>query len=74
MPRGGIREGAGRKKEGKSTHTIRVNTDISREDAEIIPELKRLVADWEADCLANPGSARRYYLKKAVDQLRALGL
>lgn len=74
MPRGGARENAGRKKEGKSTHTIRVSNEITREDAEIIPELKRLVADWEADCEANPKSARRDYLRKAVNQLRALGL
>lgn len=74
MPRGGKREGAGRKAEGKSSHTIRVSVEISKEDAELIPELKRLVADWDEDCKANPKSARRDYLRKAVNQLRALGL
>ena len=59
MPRGGARENAGRKKEGKSTHTIRVSIDITREDAECIAEVKALVEEWDRDCQANPKSARR---------------
>lgn len=74
MARGGKREGAGRKTGEITTHTIRVPLSISREDAECIAEVKALVEEWDKDCQANPKSARRDYLRKAVNQLRALGL
>lgn len=78
MPRGGKRIGAGRKvgstkSEGMPSKVIRVSAEVSKEQAEAIPELVALLDYWEDDCKANPESARHYYLRKALDEIRALG-
>jgi hypothetical protein len=52
---------------------IRVSAEISKEQCEAIPELIAILNHWEDDCLANPDSARHYYLRKALDEIRALG-
>jgi hypothetical protein len=78
MARGGHRQGAGRpkgatKSEGMPSKVIRVSAEISKEQCEAIPELIAILNHWEDDCLANPDSARHYYLRKALDEIRALG-
>lgn len=77
--RGGKRVGAGRKKgsfsvgQGMPTHVIRVSTEVPKELAQAIPELRALIDHWEVECLASPDSPRYYYLKKMIDEVRALG-
>jgi hypothetical protein len=78
MARGGHRQGAGRPKgttkgDGLPTKVVRISTEVSKEQCEAIPELVALLNHWEDDCLANPDSARHYYLRKALDEIRALG-
>jgi hypothetical protein len=76
--RGGKREGAGRppgttKADGLPTHVVRVSSEITKEQCQSIPELIAIVDHWEAECLANPDSARHYWLRKAIDEIRVLG-
>jgi hypothetical protein len=79
MPRGGKRTGAGRPKgttkgEGLPTHVVRVSTEVTKDQCDAIPELIYLLNHWEADCVrAGEDSARHYYLRKALDEIRALG-
>ncbi len=78
MARGGKREGAGRpqgstKADGLPTHVVRVSSEITKEQCQAIPELIAIIDHWEAECLANPDLVRYYWLKKAIDEIRALG-
>jgi hypothetical protein len=78
MPRGGKRIGAGRpvgttKGDGMPTHVVRVSAEVTKEQCEAIPELIDLINHWEEECLANPESSRHYYLRKMLDEVRALG-
>lgn len=74
MTRGGKRDGAGRPK-GVTipTRVKRIPTDISDEAIDNIPALRDLLAHWEDECLANPESARHYFLRKALEEIRVLG-
>ena len=68
------RVGGGRPtKHGEATRSIRVPLSIETELISSIPELRTILDHWEQACLANPDSARHYYLKKALDEIRALG-
>jgi fructoselysine-6-P-deglycase FrlB-like protein len=46
---------------------------VSTEQITSIPELQRIIDHWEDECAANPDSARHYWLRKAIDEIRALG-
>ncbi len=75
MPRGGKREGAGRKHgsgvgEGLASHVIRISSEISKEQCQTIPSLISILDDWEAKADDSP---RYYYLKQMLDEIRALG-
>ncbi len=79
MPRGGKRVGAGRplgstKGEGMPTRVVRVSAEVSKVQCESIPQLIDLLNYWEDECLkAGEGSARHYFLRKAIEEIRALG-
>lgn len=79
MTRGGKREGAGRPKgttkgEGMPTHVVRVSADITKEQCDNILTLKDILNHWEDECLAaGEDSARHYFLRQAVEEIRALG-
>lgn len=73
---GGSRPGSGQpSRYGKPTKTIRVSEDIAdkRDLIEAIPELQALLDELEQDCRDNPESARRYFLRQALANIRALG-
>lgn len=68
------KEGGGRpKKHGEATRSVRVPMSVETEVISAIPELRAILDHWEQDCINNPDSARHYYLKKALDEIRALG-
>jgi hypothetical protein len=60
-------------KHGEATRSIRVPLSVEAEIISAIPELRAILDHWEQECLSNPDSARHYYLKKALDEIRALG-
>lgn len=73
---GGSRPGSGQpSRYGKPTKAIRVSEDLVHERAviEAIPELRILLNELEQDCRDNPDSARRYFLRQALANIRALG-
>jgi hypothetical protein len=66
--------GAGRPpKHGEETRSIKVPMSVSTEQITSIPELQRIIDHWEDECAVNPDSARHYWLRKAIDEIRALG-
>ncbi len=79
MPRGGKRIGAGRKEgsttsgQGMPTHVIRVSTEVSKEEAQAIPELKALIDYWEEQAIANPEVRTYDKLRQFLSEARALG-
>ena len=78
MGRGGYRKGAGRprgttKGDGLPSKVIRVSSDVTKEQCEAIPELVALIDHWELECDANLDKPRYYFLRKAIDEIRALG-
>lgn len=78
MARGGKRVGAGRpvgttKGEGLPTKVVRVSAEISKEQIDSIPQLVDLLNHWEDECIAQPESSRHYFLRKALEEIRALG-
>ncbi len=78
MARGGKRVGAGRpvgttKGDGMATHVVRVSAEVSKEQCDRIPELIDLLNHWEDECQRNPDNPRHYFLKQALDEIRALG-
>lgn len=71
---GGKRPGAGRPSRfGEKTKMARVPISVSRELVSAIPELQATLDYWEAECAKNPKSARHYFLRQALSELRALG-
>ena len=75
---GGKRSGAGRrpgttKAEGMPTHVVRISTEVSKEQAQAIPSLIAALDYWEKECAKNPKSARHYFLRQMIDEVRALG-
>jgi hypothetical protein len=79
MARGGKRVGAGRpvgttKGEGMPSRVVRVSAEITKEQCDSIPQLIDLVNYWEDECQkAGESSARHYFLRKAIEEIRALG-
>jgi hypothetical protein len=68
------RPGAGRPpKHGEQTRSIRVPLSIPTELITNIPELQVIIDYWEKECRDNPESSRHYYLRKVLDEIRALG-
>lgn len=75
--RGGKREGAGRPRGSvvNPTKMLRVPVEVTKEDAQAIPSLKLLLEHWEDECeAAGEKSARHYFLRQAIADIRALGL
>ena len=73
---GGKREGAGApQKFGEATKALRIPQSLADNLDLIIaiPELQKLLDEWEEDCDNKPNSSRHYYLKKALADIRALG-
>jgi hypothetical protein len=79
MPRGGKREGAGRKVgtgkgEGLASHVVRVSSEVTKDQCNSIPSLIATLDHWEEECrAAGEGSARHYFLRQMIDEIRALG-
>ncbi len=78
MPRGGKRVNAGRplgstKGEGMPTRVVRVSAEVSKEQCDSVPQLIDLLNHWEDECDANPDAVRYYFLRKALEEIRALG-
>lgn len=68
------RPGGGRPaKHGETTRSIRVPLSIPTELITSIPELQIVLDHWESKCAENPDSARHYFLRQALDEIRALG-
>jgi len=75
--RGGKRLGAGRPVGSTTnpTRVARVPLDITNEDIAALPSLKLLLDHWEEECeAAGDKSARHYFLRQAIADIRALGL
>lgn len=78
MARGGHRANAGRpkgstKSDGMASKVIRVSAEVDKVQCESIPQLIELLNHWEDECLANPDNPRHYFLRKALEEIRALG-
>lgn len=68
------RSGGGRPpKHGEATRSVRVPVSVATDLVSSIPELRTILDHWESECVANPESSRHYYLRKALDEIRALG-
>lgn len=75
--RGGKRAGAGRPVGSvvNPTRVARVPVDVTNEEIAALPSLKLLIDHWEEECeAAGDKSARHYFLKQAISDIRALGL
>jgi hypothetical protein len=81
MPRGGTREGAGRKvgstKPGLPTKVVRVSSELPNELYQRLPELLAAITYWEDEMEAakTRGESLRTYEKmaKLIEDVRALG-
>lgn len=68
------RPGGGRPaKHGEDTRSIRVPLSIATEQITAIPDLQVVLDYWEGQCKENPDGSRYYFLKQALDEIRALG-
>ncbi len=68
------RVGGGRPaKHGEATRSVRVPLSVATELVSAIPELRAILDHWETECLANLDSPCYHYLRKALDEIRALG-
>jgi hypothetical protein len=68
------RAGGGRtSKYGVATRSIRVPETITTEQIMAIQDLQTILDHWEGQCASNPDSARHYFLRQALDEIRALG-
>lgn len=67
--------GAGRPKIlAGETRSIRVSKNIPTGMISAIPELLATLDHWEEQCaIAGEGSARHYFLRQCLDEIRALG-
>lgn len=82
MPRGGTRQGAGRKTgstkaEGMPTKVVRVSIELDNEKYQRLPELLSLIDHWESELLAarQRGESTRTYekLEKLLTDIRSIG-
>ena len=64
-------------KHGEPTRSLKVPLSVSAEQISSIPELIAILDHWEEELFLNPpdrsNNARYYYLKQALDEIRALG-
>lgn len=60
-------------KHGEATRSVRVPESVTTELISSIPELQAILDHWEQECHNNNGSPRYYYLKRCLDEIRALG-
>lgn len=68
------RPGGGRpRKYSEATRSLRVGVSVSAEMVSSIPELQAILDTYEEMACANPKSERYYFLKKMIDEIRALG-
>lgn len=68
------KSGGGRPpKHGEATRSIRVPVSVPTELCSAIPELQAILDTWESECLKNPDAVRYYFLKQALEEIRALG-
>ncbi len=66
--------GAGRPpKHGQPTKSVRIPQSVLTELVAEIPNLQAILDYWEDACGANPNSARHYFLRQAINEIRALG-
>jgi len=65
---GGVRSGAGRKKSGRTTKTVRIDIEIADNLNQLIdiPDIARY---WRAEADKQPNNPRFYYLKKFLDDM-----
>jgi len=65
---GGGRSGAGRKKSGRTTKTVRIDIEIADNLNQLIdiPDIARY---WRAEADKQPNNPRFYYLKKFLDDM-----
>jgi hypothetical protein len=75
MTRGGKRPGAGRKPGITiSSYVTRVPSDIPKELITSLPQLRDLITHWEDEYIAaGSGSARHYFLRQMIEEIRSLG-
>ncbi len=82
MPRGGSRLGSGRKKSTGNltpapTHALRVPTEVSKQDCEMVPSVKAILRYWEDEVKAarDRGESLRTYekLQELLDEVKQLG-
>jgi hypothetical protein len=50
-----------------------VSAEVSKEQCDSVPQLIDLLNHWEDECDANPDAVRYYFLRKALEEIRALG-
>lgn len=68
------RSGGGRPpKHGEETRSIRVPVSVPTELCTAIPELQAVLDHWDKECVSNPDAVRYYFLRQAIDEIRALG-
>ncbi len=68
------RSGGGRPPNlGEETRSIRVPVSVPTELCTAIPELQAVLDHWDSECSKNPDAVRYYFLKQALDEIRALG-
>jgi hypothetical protein len=60
-------------KHGEQTRSIKVPLSIPTELVTSIPDLQVILDHWEEKCLENPDSTRHYFLRQALEEIRALG-
>jgi hypothetical protein len=66
--------GAGRPtKYGEQTRSIRVPVSITTGQITSLPELQRIIDQWEDECMVNPDSVRYHFLRKMLEEIRTLG-
>jgi hypothetical protein len=73
LPRKRRPEAGRSSKYGEETCSIRVPLSIPTELITNIPELQVIIDYWEKECKDNPASSRHYYLRKMLDEIKALG-
>lgn len=78
MPRGGKRVGAGRptgttKGQGMPTKVVRVSAEITKEQLDNLPTLIDALNHWEDRLVLDSNNPRYYYLKQALEEIRAMG-
>jgi hypothetical protein len=60
-------------KHGEKTKSVRIPESVPTELVSAIPELQAILDHWESEWAKNPDSARHYFLRQALDEIRALG-